>query len=277
MNPTPLQEFHIGTKWEEFELSRLRLQKGLKTGFSQFDQKVITLPGFTTIMGDTGVGKSAFVSNIILYNAQKGHPVLLFDNEVGLTETRKRLLCILGDLTFGAIESNVWYDNEKERYEKATKELCQLPIYYLPELSEESLETTIIEAGKTHQKHVLVVIDSIHAFIQGGDKERDELTKWSNLFNTIKNKYEGKVTIIMLSEKAKAQYGAESNGAAGSRTIDFRSELTINMYQDKEASCTYLKAIKHRKGKKGIISVLYPPEPFTYKLEEREYLQPDES
>jgi hypothetical protein len=263
---------HIARNWEDYERARLKQKRGLKTGFNEIDKILIALPGLVNIMGDTNCFKSTLVTNIILNNAKEGHPVILCDNENGLTRTRTRMLCILGNLEPGAIESNNWQAGEKERYLAAVDELISLPIFFLDYLSEDEIQESVAVVGKAYKKHVLLIVDSLHAFTSGGENEKEELTKWVNFFNTLKNKHDGWLTIVFICEKSKAQYGANANGSKGSGSIDYRSECTINMYPTRDRAGTVLDCIKGRDSPKGIISILLPSKPFTYRLEEREYL-----
>lgn len=264
---------HISKNWEKYEEARLKQKRGLRTGFSGIDKTLITLPGLVNIMGDTNCFKSTLVTNIILHNAKEGYPVILCDNENGLTRTRTRMLCILAGLEPGAIESGNWHSGEQAKYTKAVNELAKLPIYYVDNLVPDYIEESIIAVGKKYRRHVLLVVDSLHAFTSGGDSEKEELTKWVNYFNTIKNKYDGKVTILFISEKSKDQYGAGAKGSKGSGAIDYRNECTINMYPTRDKTGTVLDCIKNRDGPKGIISILLPSLPFTYRLEEQEYME----
>jgi replicative DNA helicase len=266
-------EKQIANNWEEYEKARLKQKRGLTTGFRQIDGKLITLPGFVNIMGDTNCFKSATALSILLHNAKKGVPCLLFDNENGLTRTRTRLLCMLGKLSPDSIESGTFYGDERVRYDRAVAELTNLPIYFEDNLTKEVFEGDIRVVGGLHKKKpVLAVVDSLHAFVSGGEKDKDELTEWVNFFNTLKNQYDGWLTIIMICEKSKAEYGAGAKGAKGSGSIDYRNELTLNMYLTKDRQGTIIDCTKNRDGPKGILGVLYPTDPFTYNLCEQEFI-----
>lgn len=260
-----INDFHIGNNWESYERNRQQKRRGLLTGFREVDKAIIQLPGLVNIMGDTGCGKSTFVLNILLYNAMQGVPVILVDNENGCQRTRTRMLCYLGNITQEAVESNTFYDDEEERYLEAVEQLQKLPIFYFSEMDKYKVEDFIEAVGAEYKKHVLVVLDSLHTLLDGSQEEIEELKAWVNQINTLKNKYDGYLTFIMISEKSKDQYGRGTNkGAKGSSSIDYRSELTLNLYPTSNGQGAVLECKKNRDGKKGVITVLYPDDPFTY-------------
>jgi len=271
-----IKEKQIAHNWDKFEQFRHKKFRGLLTGFREIDDAIVALPGLVTIMGDTGCGKSTFVLNVILHQAMNGTPVILVDKENGLQRTRLRMLCNLGGLTSGAIEGNLM-ENEVEKYDKAKETLSKLPIYYLDELEPAKLEEYIQQAGPTSKNdHVLVVVDSLNRLTRGGDAKREDIDMWITLFNNLKNKYDNRLTIIQIAEKAKSQYGSGSvRGAKDSAEIDYISELTLDLYPTKDRTGAYVDCLKNRDGHKGVITILEPNYPFTYKVTAREYLEVD--
>lgn len=271
-NDTDLESLHIGNRWSIYESVRLKKRKGRTTGFAHIDKAMVVLPGFINILGDTNCGKSTLLMNIFAHNALKGVPVLLCDNENGLTLTRTRLLCHIGQLTPEAVESGKFFGDEERRYTEAVNTLVSLPIYYLDRLDEEQIEKAVRELGKKYQKPVVLVVDSLNAFISGKEDERSELTRWVNFFNTLKNQLENWINIIMVTEKRKEDFGSGNNrGAKGAGSIDYRVEFALHLYPTKDKKGTIVAFEKNRFGPKGIITTLRPSNPFTYTLEEVGY------
>lgn len=266
------EDFHIKNAWNTYEDARVRRRRGLTTGLAGLDSTLIVLPGLLNIMGDTNCGKSTLVSNIIVHNVLQGNPVIICDNENGLTRTRTRLLCITGGIEESALGSNNFRNSEKARYDAAVETLCQAPLFYLDRIDKDLLSALIPAIGAYYKKHVLLVVDSLHAFASNAN-DSEELGSWVNYFNTLKNKYENRLSIIMVCEKSKAQYGMGTGGGAkGSGSIDYRAEVTLNLYPTKDRTGTVIECVKNRDGPKGVISIFSLENPVTFRLQEREYL-----
>lgn len=272
--PQDLQGFHIGFNMEEYHKKRCRKGTGLTTGFAKLDEAISYLPGLTIVQGDTGIGKSAFIENIILNNAEKGVPVLLFDRELGLTTTRSRFISILSRIPKKVIEAENFINNERTEFNKALNILTNLPIFYYYDIGPELIQEAIKKVGNYYKKPLLLVVDSLHAFASGGDNELQSLTRWINFFNEIKVKYDGLLSVIILCEKAKRSYNGAGGDAKGCGAIDYRSELTLDLGRKADTDLIYINGTKVRDGKRGILSVVAPVEPFCFLLQERQYFEP---
>jgi KaiC/GvpD/RAD55 family RecA-like ATPase len=259
-----LDEYHISKDWEKYEEFRLKKKTGLTTGFPSIDKEIRALPGFITLVGDTGLGKSYFTMNVFLHLARTGIPVILLDLENGRNRTRTRILSYLARITPDAIQSGKFINGEKEKYEEAVAELSGLPIYYFNEMRPDQLETHIKDIGTHHKKRVFVVIDSINRLIEDFEDRRKDIDMWSTLFNNLKVKYENFVNIWAICEEN------EKEGIKESGTTKHITELWLRMAKTKDKTGIFIECKKHRDGPVGIMAVLKAGYPFCFNMEEVE-------
>ncbi len=260
-----IEQYHIAHDWPRYEQFRLKKKTGLVSGYPEIDKAVPCLPGLTTLVGDTKLGKSYFTMNIYLNLAKKGIPVLLIDKENGSMRTRTRLICCLSGLTDAAVNSGKFIDNERELYDEAVTNLANLPIYYRDQLYKEDLEKDISEIGKTYNKRVFVVIDSVNRLVDDFENRRGDIDSWFTIFNNIKLKYDNFVNFWVICEKNKEGKTKESN------SIDYLSELWLEMYKDKTGGVV-LNCKAQRDGPSGVIATFHPKVPFCYQMEAVEYI-----
>jgi len=259
-----INDFHIANNWEKYEEFRLKKKVGLTTGFDQIDKAIRALPGITTLVGTTGLGKSYFTQNVYVGLAQKGIPVILVDKEIGFVNIRTRILCQLSGLTEPAITSGKFMGDEERRYAKAVSELKELPIYYLDDIKQEQVESYVLEAFRLHNKRVLLVIDSLNRLILDFENRRADIDSWITLFNNLKLRYDNKLNIWLIAEKNKAGEVKESN------TVEYISELWLDMVPTKDKQGMMLDIKKNRNGPRGVVTVLQNKLPFCYQMEEVE-------
>ena len=259
-----INEFHIANNWERYEEFRLKKKSGLTTGFTAIDKAIRALPGITTLVGATGLGKSYFTQNVYVRLAQRGIPVILVDKEIGFVNVRTRILCQLSGLTEPAITSGKFVGEEEKRYVKAVEEIKGLPIYYFDDLKQDQVEEYIKEAGRVHNRRVFLVIDSLNRLILDFENRRADIDSWITLFNNLKLKYDNKLNIWLIAEKNKAGEVKESN------TVEYISELWLDMIPTKDKQGMMLDVKKNRNGPRGVITILQNKLPFCYQMEEVE-------
>lgn len=259
-----INEFHIANNWERYEEFRLKKKSGLTTGFTAIDKAIRALPGITTLVGATGLGKSYFTQNVYVRLAQRGIPVILVDKEIGFVNVRTRILCQLSGLTEPAITSGKFVGEEEKRYVKAVEEIKGLPIYYFDDLKQDQVEEYIKEAGRFHNRRVFLVIDSLNRLILDFENRRADIDSWITLFNNLKLKYDNKLNIWLIAEKNKAGEVKESN------TVEYISELWLDMIPTKDKQGMMLDVKKNRNGPRGVITILQNKLPFCYQMEEVE-------
>jgi replicative DNA helicase len=259
-----ISDFHIANNWEKYEEFRIKKKTGLTTGFVQIDKAVRALPGITTLVGATGLGKSYFTQNVYVNLAQQGIPVLLVDKEIGFVNVRTRILCQLSGLTEPAITSGKFIKDEESRYVQAVETLKQLPVYYFDDIKQCDVEGYIKEAGRLHNRRVLLVIDSLNRLILDFENRRADIDSWITLFNNLKLKYDNYLNIWLIAEKNKAGEVKESN------TVEYISELWLDMIPTKDKQGIMLDVKKNRNGPRGVVTVLQNKLPFCYQMEEME-------
>jgi len=259
-----INEYHIANNWEKYEEFRIKKKSGLTTGFAQIDKAIRALPGITTLVGATGLGKSYFTQNVYTRLAQQGIPVILVDKEIGFINVRTRILCQLSGLTEPAITSGKFIKDEEQRYAKAVEELKKLPIYYFDDIVQEDVEEYIKQAGALHHKRVFLVIDSLNRLILDFENRRGDIDSWITLFNNLKLKYDNYLNIWLIAEKNKAGEVKESN------TVEYITELWLDMVPTKDKQGIMLDVKKNRNGPRGVVTVLQNKLPFNYQMEEVE-------
>lgn len=262
----------IGKNWNTFEEHKLKQKRGLKTGYSEIDKAIIGLPGLVTLWGDTGCGKSTFMLHTILHNAQNGVPVIMLDKENGLYRTRLRTICNLANLTPAAVESGNFYDGEEAQYNKAVDQLQSLPIYYINEFHIDQVEEAYLAVKKAENAdQVLIVIDSLHRLDRYGNEPKEAAALWMGKFNNLKLKYENHLTLVVISEKSKGQYGqASTRGGKDSGSIEYLSEMIFDLYKDRrdpQNPITIVDCLKNRDGSDGMLMSFRFAEPYCYKLQ----------
>lgn len=268
----------LSDNWQKFEDFLAQKNLGLKTHFPDIDRLLIGLPGLNIIQGEPKACKSAFVLNVILENALKGVPSILYDFENGFNRTRLRALSYISGLTIGAIRSQNLDKEEKEQYAKAREVLQTLPIYYEGSIkAQEEIETAISTIGKNHKSHVIVTVDSLQRLPLIGLDKRTSINEWLSQFNHLKKKYEGWVTFLVTSEKNRASYGAGSrSGGKESGEIEYLGELVLDLYPEKDNSAINVECTYARDSDIGHITKLIKPNPFNFRLNRSEFLNESE-
>lgn len=111
----------------------------LKTGFDKLDREIGGMRGgdLITILGKSGMGKSALMGSVALNMARAGIPVIFFSLEMGGRQIVERLVC---DWDFDLRETDVppmWYsrlrnmrvsENEFERFILTNRRLKDIPL-----------------------------------------------------------------------------------------------------------------------------------------------------
>ncbi len=261
---TDITQYHIANNWGTYENFRLKKKTGLCTGFTTIDKAIRALPGITTLVGTTGLGKSYFTMQIFVSLARQGVPVILVDKEIGFVDSRTRIICHLSGLTEPAVTSGKFVGKEEQKYNAAVQELQSLPIYYFDDIRPEQIEPYVQAVGKLHQRRVFLVIDSLNRLILNFEDRRGDIDQWGTLFNNLKIKYDNWLNIWLICEE-----NADGN-IKESGTIGHLSELWLQMFAGKEKDTIVINCKKQRNGPKGVITSLTFKKPFCYQLEEVE-------
>lgn len=114
---------------------------GIKTGIAKLDREIGVLRGgdFITILGKSGMGKSALMGTLAKNIAQQGHPVIFFSLEMTASQLVERMVC---DIDFDTAEKAMWYsrvrnhrlsDDEFARFMLTSRKLESLPLEIIEE------------------------------------------------------------------------------------------------------------------------------------------------
>lgn len=266
--------FQIGKNLEEFEEYLNKTSRGLTTGFKEVDRAILGLPGLVTIMGEPKCCKSTFAMNVALEKAKQGVRVLYLDTENGIQRLRLRMLSYLSGIPSAIVKSQNFTPQERAQYNSAKQQFVQLPITYVEGVESTQDAQTLIEAlfsrGATN---VLFIVDSLQSIIQDFKDRRASIDSWVFGFNDLKQQYEGRLTILLISEKARHAYGTATRaGAKESGGIEYKSEMVLDLRLHEELDKIIVECLYNRDGDTGVVANLIKPAPYTYRLQDAAYL-----
>lgn len=126
-----------------------------------------------------------------------------------------------------------------------------MPIYVLtePPTEPQALLGYLRALYKQYKKPVLLVVDSLQAMPKIKDDERLNIQFWMEFLDQVKLSAEGKVYILMTSEKRRGAYDeASMDGGKGSNAIEYKSEILLDLRKDIRTGHILLKCKKFRDG-----------------------------
>lgn len=241
-----LEDLSINQNWEAFLAFRKRRLHGLQTGLPALDKVLLGMSGVTLVQGAPGTNKSTLVMQIALHNAQQGTPVLIVDRENGRERFRTRLVCC------SARKSSVdVLTAPEEELGEWVGPLTELPIYHSTAPTKpEGVRQLVSAILDKFNRPMLLVIDSLQAMPALADNERMSIQQWLNELDQMKLDFEGKLTVLVTSEKSRGSdnYDKASMAAAkGAGAIEYKSEIVIDVRQSKEGGLV-LEVVKNRDG-----------------------------
>jgi replicative DNA helicase len=241
-----LQSLSINNNWESFLSFRKRRLQGLQTGLPALDKVLLGLSGITLIQGAPGSCKSSLAMQIALHNAKSGTPVVIIDRENGRDRFRTRLVCC-----YNTVSSVDVLTTDEETLGSWVAPLLELPMYHsTTPTTPEGIRLLIAEALEHFNRPILLVVDSLQAMPPLTDNERMSLQQWLNELDQIKLDHEGKVTIVVTSEKSRGQDNydkASMSSSKGAGAIEYKSEIVLDLRQAKDGGLV-LEILKNRDG-----------------------------
>lgn len=181
----------------------------IRTGFYKLDECLGGLESgdVTVIAARPGVGKSAFVTQIIGNIAKKGKRVGYFNLEMPESQVYERFLSRLGALQMTRIRrAKAFLGNEKEMFDKANEQMSQMDVI----VSEGSKTITEIKAESRHQQFDVIVIDYLQ-LVKAERKFTNRASEVGEISKAIKSlAMELKVPIILLSQLNRVSEGKET-------------------------------------------------------------------
>lgn len=139
-------------------------QKKLMTGFDRLDNLTGGLEGGDVIVigARPAVGKSAFITQIILQMAENKNRVAFYNLEMSDRQIYERMLSNKSKIGLSRIrKANSFLGEEKERFENANNEISELDVY----ISSGSKRISEIKNECKHQDYDCIIIDYLQLVI----------------------------------------------------------------------------------------------------------------
>lgn len=271
-----LKDLAISNDWRSFLEFRNRRLNGLQTGLLKLDKVLLGLSGITLIQGAPGSNKSTLALQIAAHNSATGTPVLIVDRENGLERFRMRLLCqtnrvsSVDVLTAGEEQLGAWVST-----------VYDFPLFVSTDApSIDEIEQLLQQLWEQFQRPMLLVIDSLQALPMVEENERLSIQTWLNHLDQLKLDWEGKLTMLVTSEKSRGNQGdnylnASLSSAKGAGAIEYKAEIVLDLRRVKDSNDLVCEIVKSRDGLANLAVDLRPvladqrnPQSFCFKLEE---------
>lgn len=245
-----LNEIKITQNWGAYLKYRSRKIRGVLSGIPSIDKYLLGLGGMVVLQGSTKSSKSTLALQIVHNNLKLGNPCIFIDAENGEGRLRSRLMCQANQVT--EIELMGANSDQLKAYRAPLMEY-PLYIYTEPIMDQEELALRIKEALDLHPaKPLILLIDSIQAMYPLGEDQRVSLEKWVYFFDRLKVQYDGRLTIIVVSELNRSSYDtAKVGGAKGSNSIEYKAECLLDCRADRDSSDIWVEVLANRDGNKG--------------------------
>ena len=231
------------------------------TGFKRLDEKIGgTLPkiGPCMVLGNTGAGKTAFVTQIA---ASCGFPALYVTTEMAPAELFRRQMARFSGTFLGRLKSGEMAPEEFETLAKETAgEMAQLAF----------VDSTVAFAHPTYlhecalkvrgsAKTLLLVVDSLHTWTRGGSSglnEYEALNQNLLLLQRLCHQLQCPALVVCEQSRAAIAGGGGVNSGAGSRSIEYGAEIVFDLKASKEVDGMGERAVqlciaKNRHGAAG--------------------------
>ncbi len=177
---------------------------GLKTGFSQIDDKTFGLEAgeLVVIAGRPSMGKTSFalniVENVVLGEDQK--PAAIFSMEMSARQIAMRFFSSLGRISQGRLRTGKLHDEEWPRLTSAMKMLQTAPIYVddTSTLTPLEIHTKVRRLKRRHQTLGLVMVDYLQLMQTSGssDNRTAEISQISRSMKALAREIEAPVLAL---------------------------------------------------------------------------------
>ncbi len=219
-----------------------------------------TLPkiGPSMVLGNTGAGKTAFVTQIA---ASCGFPALYVTTEMAPAELFRRQMARLSGTFLGRLKSGEIPPHEFEAMAKAAAG-------EMPQLAFVDSTMAFAHPSYLHEcalkvrgnfKTLLLVVDSLHTWTRGGGSglnEYEALNQNLLLLQRLCHQLECPALVVCEQSRAAIAGGGGVNSGAGSRSIEYGAELVLDLQASKEVDGMGERAVqlciaKNRHGAAG--------------------------
>lgn len=258
----------INDWYEEYDKTK---PISLKTGIGGIDKAIggIGKTDFVTVVGDTNIGKTNLVLNIILNNLKEKKSVLFYSLEMSRGQIEDRLIAILGGHSAFRIRAR---EDNKMIFQSTVKEFSAFPLYIVDigGITSNDIISDIINERSRHPID-LVVVDYLQRVNDSKDRNDNETQRIANIARKFKNTALN-LGVPILSpvqvDKASHKSGKiEVENIADSKVIANETDLSLYIYTvDKKEDSksigskiikeTFIKVVKSRHSEKDqIISI----------------------
>lgn len=233
------------------------------TGFKALDEKIGgSLPkiGPSMVLGNTGAGKTAFVTQIA---ASCGFPALYVTTEMAPAELFRRQMARLTNTFLGRLKSGEIPPAEFEMMARQTAaEMPQLSfVDSTVAFASPSFLRQCAEKVRGDARSVLLVVDSLHTWTRGGSGGLNEYEALNqNLLSLQRLCHQLECPALVVCEQSRAAIagGGGVNSGAGSRSIEYGAEIVFDLQASKEVDGMGEKSVqliiaKNRHGATGPI------------------------
>lgn len=275
-----LDELSLGAGWETFLAYRSRKLVGVQTGIAALDRVLYGLSGITVVQGAPGANKSTLALQIAQHQATLGNPSLIIDRENGRERFRERLICMSNRVSSVDVRTC-----SRERLRDLVSTVVDYPIFACTDRIDEpgEIKAALSELWGRFQRPILLVVDSLQALppYPGAPDERMSLQSWLVALDQLKLDFEGRLTILVTSEKSRGQGGVNYEQAAlsagkGSGAVEYKAELVLDLRRSQASPQEVIcEVLKNRDGSAHwavtLRKVLADPKnenSFTFRLEE---------
>lgn len=253
-------------------------KKLIKTGFYKLDDALGGLEGgdITIIAARPGVGKSAFVTQLIGFVASKFARVGYFNLEMNENQVYERLVSRMAKLSLTRVRrAKAFLGEEEESFEKANEQLSKYDVI----VSTGSKSVRDIKTASRHMKFDLIVIDYLQ-LIKADKSFANRSSEVGEVSKSIKAlAMELNVPIILLSQLSRA---VESRDSKEPQLSDLRESGDIeqdasnvifiwNLSEDKKSKG--MSVAKNRQGELTKIGLEFDGDHMEFRERQEDFYQ----
>lgn len=219
------------------EAHRTGQPRGPMTGLRGLDAKLngALPPGPIIVLGNTGAGKTAFVTQIA---ASCQCPALLVTCEMAPAELFRRQMARVCGQFLGRFKSGEMEPGEVERMAARTAEA--MPNLSLVDATRAYASPAYLQEVALREKgdarHFLLVIDSLHAWTRSAGikaPEYEALNESVQAIQTLARNLRCPVLVVCEQSRASMEAGGVNSGA-GTRAIEYGAEIVLDLQAGKD-------------------------------------------
>lgn len=219
-----------------------------------------------------GMGKSSLLDQIVLRNAQAGVPCLFLSYEMSKEQIDTRILSILANVSYDALEAGRLTQEQVQAYVKAVETYAALPLYILDDVTRNSPATARMVLRKAIRKFGIkaLVVDYVQLMAGQGENRNAELTEVSRWLKLVAREFHIPVIAAAQLSRAVEQRADKRpllSDLRDSGSLEQDADAVVFIYRDSyynedspDGNKTELHVAKHRNGPTGTVDVIWFPE-----------------